>query len=261
MTPYDLNFEDGGPPDAPTLMLAGSLGTNLSMWDPQMVGLRERYRAIRYDQRGHGASPAPPGPYSMADLGGDALALMDRLGLTRLSWAGVSIGGMVGMWLAIHAPERIDRLVLICTSAHLGPAHGWTDRAAAVRTAGTVEPIADTVVGRWLTPAFAAAHPNVRAELRAMLAATPPEGYAACCEAIGAMDQRPDLGAIRTPTLVISGAQDEAAPPEHQRLIAGAVPGARLEVLSPAAHVASVERAADVTGLIADHLTREQAAA
>jgi 3-oxoadipate enol-lactonase len=261
MTDHDLHHEDGGPLHGPALVLAGSLGTDLSMWDPQVGPLRERFRTVRYDQRGHGASPAPPGPYSIADLGGDALALLDRLGLERVSWAGVSIGGMVGLWLAIHAPQRIERLVAICSSAHLGPAQGWTDRAATVRAAGTVEPIADTVVGRWLTPGFAAEHPDVRDRLRAMLAATPAEGYAACCEAIGAMDQRAGLGAIRAPTLVISGADDQAAPPEHQRLLADAIPGARLEVLSPAAHVASVERAADITALIADHLDREQGAA
>jgi 3-oxoadipate enol-lactonase len=261
MTHYDLSYDDGGPPDAPALILAGSLGTDRSMWDPQMAPLRERHRTIRYDQRGHGASPVPDGPYSIADLGGDALALMDRLGLERASWAGVSIGGMVGMWLAIHAPERIDRLTLICSSAHLGPPERWAERAATVRAAGTVEPIADTVVGRWLTPEFAARNPGVRDRLRARLAATPAEGYAACCEAIGSMDQRAGLGAIRAPTLVISGAEDQAAPPEHQRLLADAIPGARLEVLSPAAHVASAERADDVTALIADHLTREQATA
>ena len=257
---YDLNYEDGGPLDAPPLVLAGSLGTTLAMWDPQVRPLSERFRTIRYDQRGHGASPAPPGPYAIADLGADALALLDRLGLERTSWAGISIGGMVGLWLAINAPERIDRLVLICSSAKLGTPEAWAERVAAVQEAGTVDAIADTVVGRWLTPAFAEAHPETHAWLRAMLAATPPEGYAGCCAAIGAMDQRDGLGAIRAPTLVISGAQDQSAPPENQELLAQEIPGARLVTLSPAAHVASVERAADVTGLILDHLDQERPA-
>ncbi|HEY4095100.1 MAG TPA: 3-oxoadipate enol-lactonase [Baekduia sp.] len=260
MTTCALSHEDGGPPGAPPLVLAASLGTTRAMWDPQIAALRERFRTVRYDQRGHGASPAPPGPYAIADLGRDALALLDRLGLERTSWAGVSLGGMVGMWLAIHAPQRIDRLVLLCTSAHLGPQQAWTDRAAAVRAAGTVDAVADAVVARWLTPAFADAHPDVRAWLRTMLAATPPEGYAACCEAIRDMDQRAELGAITAPTLVISGVEDLAAPAAHQQLIAEAIPGARLVALSPAAHLAGVERADDVTALIADHLDREQAA-
>jgi 3-oxoadipate enol-lactonase len=227
------------------------------MWDPQVGRLRQRRRVIRYDQRGHGASPAPPGPYAIADLGADALALLDRLEIERASFAGVSIGGMVGMWLAAHAPDRIDRLVLICTSAHLGPPEAWAQRAATVRAAGTLEVIADTVLGRWLTPAFAAAHPDTAAWLRAMLVATPPEGYAACCAAIEHMDQRGDLAAIRAPTLVVSGADDLATPPEHQRALAAAIAGARLETLSPAAHVASVERADAVTALITEHLDQE----
>ena len=196
----------------------------------------------------------PPGPYEIADLGGDAIALLDRLGIERASYCGLSIGGMVGLWLGIHAPERIDRLVLSCTSAHMPPASAWAERAAAVRAAGTPEVVADTVVGRWLTPGFAAAHPQARARLRAMLCATDAEGYAACCGAIERMDLRPDLERIAAPTLVISGAEDAATPPEHQRLIAQAITGARHEILSPAAHVAAVEQAAAVNDLILEHL-------
>jgi 3-oxoadipate enol-lactonase len=252
-----LHHDDGGPPGAPALLLAGALGTTLAMWDPQIDLLRHDRRVVRYDLRGHGASPAPPGPYEIADLGADALALMDRLGIERASWAGVSIGGMVGMWLAAHAPERIDRLILLCTSAHLGPPEAWAQRAAAVRAAGSTEPIADAVVGRWLTPPFAAAHPDTFAWLRAMLVASPAEGYASCCGALERMDQRADLHAIRAPTLVIAGAQDAAAPPEHQQLLAETIPGARLEVLDPGAHVVSVERSHQVAALIAGHLDQE----
>jgi pimeloyl-ACP methyl ester carboxylesterase len=144
--------------------------------------------------------------------------------------------------------------VLLCTSAHIQPASGWQERAAAVREAGTVEVIADAVVERWLTPAFAAGHPELRAELRAMLVATDPEGYAASCGAIERMDLRAELARIRAPTLVISGADDPATPPEHQALIADSIAGARLETVAPAAHLAAVERPAAVNALIAEHL-------
>ena len=262
MTDPVLHHEDGGPRDAPAVLLAGSLGTTLRMWDPQADVLREDHglRAIAYDQLGHGASPAPPGPYTIERLGRAALALLDHLGLARASFVGVSIGGMAGQWLASHAPDRIDRVVLLCTSAHLPPARFWHDRAKTVRDAGTVDVVADAVVARWLTPAFAAANPATVATLRAMLAAQPAEGYAACCEAIAAMDQRADLAGIRAPTLVIGGAQDAAIPATHQEHLATVIPGARLEILDPGAHVVSVERADVVTDLIADHLDREPTA-
>jgi len=242
-----------GPPGAPLLVLGPSLGSNLSMWDAQAADLADAFRVVRYDHRGHGGSPAPPGPYEIADLGRDVLELMDSLEIERASYCGLSIGGMVGMWLGANAPERIERLVLICTSAHLPPAEGWAERAAKVRAAGTVEVVADAVAARWLTPAYAESHPELVAELRAMLVATDPNGYAAACGAIERMDLRDQLGRITAPTLVISGAGDEATPPEHQELIAASIPGARLETVE-AAHLAAVERPARVNELIADHL-------
>jgi 3-oxoadipate enol-lactonase len=251
--PVRLHHESSGPADAPVLLLGGSLGTTTAMWDTQ-APLADRLRTIRYDHRGHGRSPAPPGPYEIADLGRDVLALMDDLGLERASHGGVSLGGMVGMWLAANAPERVERLILICTSAHMPPASAWADRAATVRRAGGTEPIADAVVDRWLTPGYAAAHPEVREQLRDMLLGAPAEGYAACCDAIERMDLRPLLGRIEAPTLVISGADDEAAPPEHQQRIAQAVPRARHEVVAPAAHIATVERSDEVNTLMLEHL-------
>jgi 3-oxoadipate enol-lactonase len=258
-----LNYEDGGPRDAPALLLAGSLGTTLRMWDPQADALRNDHglRVIAYDQLGHGDSPVPPGPYTIAQLGERALALMDHLRLERASFAGISIGGMVGQWLAAHAPERIDHLILMCTSAHLGAPDPWLDRARTVREAGTVAVIADAVAGRWLTPPWAAAHPEARDALRAMLAAQPPAGYAACCEALAGLDERADAAKIKAPTLVLGGAQDAAIGPEHQERLAASIAGARLVILDPGAHVVSVERADAVTDLIADHLDQGRAAA
>jgi 3-oxoadipate enol-lactonase len=248
-----LHSEITGPADAPVLVLGGSLGTSLEMWDGQLA-LAERFRLLRLDHRGHGRSPVPPGPYEIEDLARDVLALLDALEIERASYCGLSIGGMVGMWLGANAPERIERLVLLCTSAHLPPASGWQERAAAVREAGTVEVIADAVVERWLTPGFAAEHPELRAELRAMLVATDPEGYAASCGAIERMDLRAELARISAPTLVISAADDPATPPEHQALIAESIAGARLATVAPAAHLAAVERPEAVNELIAAHL-------
>ncbi|RKR92462.1 3-oxoadipate enol-lactonase [Micromonospora pisi] len=242
-----------GPDGAPVLVLGSSLGTTGQLWRPQLGALTERFRVIRYDHAGHGGSAPPSAPYTIAGLGADLLALLDDLGLRRVSYAGLSLGGMLGMWLAAYAPERVERLALLCTSALLGPPEGWRERAGTVRRDGTGA-IADAVVGRWFTPAFAATRPEVVSTYRAMLTTTPAEGYAACCEAIGAMDLRPDLSRIVAPTLVVAGADDPATPVPHAEVIAGLIPGARLRLVESAAHLANVEQPETVTRLLLDHL-------
>jgi 3-oxoadipate enol-lactonase len=256
MSTVQLNHAIDGPEDGHPLLLAGSLGATLRMWDPQVPVLAHDHRVVRVDLRGHGGSPAPPGPYSIDDLGQDVLALMDQLGLESISYAWVSIGGMVGQWLAINAPHRVRALILIATSAYLPPAEGWHERAATVRRAGTPAAVADAVVARWFTPAYAERRPEVVAHYREMIGSIAPEGYAGCCEAIAAMDQRDGLPQITAATLVVVGAQDPATPPEHGKAIADAVPQARLDLLDPGAHLLSVERAAEVTRLISEHLER-----
>jgi 3-oxoadipate enol-lactonase len=253
MSAVEVDHEISGPPGAPTLVLSNSLGASMAMWDPQLPALSERFRVVRYDQRGHGASPVPPGPYTIDDVGGDLLALLDRLDIERAHVCGLSLGGMTGMWLAINAPERVDRLALLCTSAKLGPPENWSERAATVRTHGTAA-IADAGLHRWVTDEFIAAHPDRAEWLRRMMLDTPDEGYAACCEVIQHMDLEPRLGEIRAPTLVIAGDQDPATPPEHAERIVAAVDGARLEVVSPGRHLANVERAEEITALLLDHL-------
>ena len=248
-----LHHEIAGPDGAPVLLLGPSLGTTLRMWDGQLP-LAERFRLVRFDHRGQGASPLPPGPYEIADLGRDVLELLDTLGLERVHYAGLSLGGMVGMWLGANAPDRIDHLVLLCTAAFMPPVSMWEQRIAIVSDAGSVEPIADAVLDRWLTPEFRAADPEQAASLRAMIAGSPPEGYAACCGAIARMDLRGELETVQAPTLVVSGAQDVATPVADQELIAGAVAGARHSVVSPAAHLAAVEQPERVNGLIAGFL-------
>ena len=248
-----LHHVDDGPAGAPVLVLGSSLGAVGRMWDPQVPALADRLRVIRYDHRGHGRSPVPAGPYQLADLGGDVLALLDRLKVGRAHIGGLSLGGMVAMWLAAHAPERVDRLVLMSTSAKLGPPEGWAERAAAVRAGGTAA-VADTVVGRWFTPEYAAANPATVTYYRDMIAATPPEGYAACCGVVERMDLVPDLARIRANTLVISGTDDPATPPVHAETIAGGISDARLELLPGHAHLANVSAAAEINALLADFL-------
>jgi 3-oxoadipate enol-lactonase len=248
-----LHYEVVGPEGAPVVLMGESLGTNLRMWDHQLP-LADRLRLVRFDHRGHGASPVPPGPYEIADLARDVIELLDRLRCARVHYCGLSLGGMVGMWLGANAPERIDRLVLMCTAAYMPPASMWEERIAIVSRAGSVEPLADAVLARWLTPGFAAANPELRAWLHAMLAQAPP-GYAACCGAIARMDLRGELGSIQAPTLVISGADDLATPPEKQWQIAEAIAGARHVTVGPAAHLAAVEQPERTNQLILEHLS------
>lgn len=253
MTAVELHAEVTGRADGPALLLAGPIGSTVSIWDSALPALAERYRVIRYDHRGHGGSPVPAGPYTIDDLGVDVLALLDRLGVQRAHYCGVSMGGMVGLWLAAHAPDRVDRLVGCCTSARLGPPQMWAERAAAVRAAGTAAIVA-AVLGRWFTPDFAAARPDVLDRVRAMIESIPPEGYAGCCAAIEQMDLVPVLGRVRAPTLVIAGADDPSTPPEHGAQIAAGVPGARLVVLPAVAHMPIVQQPDAVTDLVLGHL-------
>jgi 3-oxoadipate enol-lactonase len=253
----DVHYELSGPADAPVVALSNSLGTDLSMWEPQAWLLAQRMRVLRYDLRGHSGSPVPDGPYSIADLGGDLIALMDRLEIERASLVGLSIGGMTSIWVAANAPGRVARLVVCCSSAHLDPEGAYRERARAVRADG-LEPLADAVLGRWLTDGFAASHPDVAQRLRDGLLATPVEGYAGCCEAIAGMDLRGSLASVRAPTLVISGADDPATPPEHGRLIADGIAGARLEVVPDAAHLTNLQQPDRVGELIERHLTEQE---
>jgi 3-oxoadipate enol-lactonase len=252
-TTVELHHLFEGSEEAPVLVMANSLGTTLRMWDEGAPALRERFRLLRYDHRGHGGSPVPPGLYTIEDLGRDALALLDGLGIERFSWCGLSIGGMVGMWLASKAPERVEGLVLCCTSALLGPRELWDERIRVARKEG-MDALVDSVVVRWFTPEFFSAHPETVEKAAAMLRGTDPEGYAGCCAAIRDMDLRDRLGQIRAPTLVISAADDPATPPEHGELIRDAIPGAGFEVIPGASHLANIEQPEAVTRAILDHL-------
>jgi 3-oxoadipate enol-lactonase len=251
MSAVEVDSTVTGPEDAPVVVLSNSLGATRAMWDPQVPALAERFRVVTYDTRGHGTSPAPAGPYTLDDLVDDVLALLDRVGAERAHIAGLSLGGMVGMRLAAREPHRVHRLAVLCTSAKTEP-QGFLDRAAAVRADGT-EPIAPAVVSRWLTPPYAAEHPDLVARLEAMIAGCDDEGYAACAEVVAGIDLREDLARITAPTLVIGGGEDQALPPEHQRAIFEGIQGSQLEVLSPGAHLVNLEQPLRVTGLLLGH--------
>lgn len=246
--PVPLNHDVIG--DGPPLLLLNSLGSDMSMWDGLLPSLAARFTVIRCDTRGHGGSPVPPGPYSLAGLGADVLALLDSLEIESAHVAGVSLGGVQAMWLAAFAPERVRRLALVCTAPRFAPPETWVERAALVRASGTAA-VADAVVARWFT---ADAPPYTVAAARAMVAATPAEGYAGCCGVLEHADARPLLGSVTAPTLVLSGAADPASPPERGREIAAAISGARFAVLPDAAHLACLERPDAVTALLVPFL-------
>lgn len=250
---------DDGPADAPVLVLGNSLGTTGEVWQPQLRTLRKHFRVVNYEHRGHGGSPAPAGPYTLADLGGDVLRLLDELGLGAVSYGGISLGGMVGMWLAANAPDRITALAVCCTSARFPDQAFWSGRAARVR-AGGLAPLAEQVVGRWFTPSFAARHPAIPAAFVATLnRSVDPAGYAGCCDAIAGMDLRPALPAVTAPTLVVAGSEDPATPPWHGAVIARAIPDSRLRVISGAAHLANVSQPSEVTVALTGHLLAARA--
>lgn len=241
-----------GREDAPVVVLSNSLGATHAMWDAQAEALAEHFSVVRYDMRGHGASPVPFGPYDIDDLADDVIALLDRLGVEAAHLVGLSLGGMTAMRVAARNPERVDRLVVLSTSARLEPASAWHERAATVRAHGAAA-VAETVVGRWFTAPYLAEHPEVRAAWAASIAATPAEGYASCCEVVAGMDLRADLALITAPTLAIAGANDPATPPEKLRTIAEGVEDGRLLVAPSAAHLANVEQSELVTAAIIDH--------
>ncbi len=245
-----LNYQQTGPEDAPVVLLGSSLGATHEMWAPQLGVLAERFRVVAFDHRGHGGSEVPPGPYTIEDLGGDVIELLDTLGVDQASYVGISLGGAVGLWLAENAPERFHRFALLCPPAY--PAAGaqmWTDRAATVRAEGT-QAITEATLGRWFLPDFTDIEP-----LRQQLLDTPDEGYAACCEALGSMDLRDKLADITAPVLLVTAEQDASIPPETVIPLASAIPGAHLEIIENAAHLVTYSHPEIINPLLLAHLS------
>lgn len=241
-----IHYSLTGPEGAPAVAFSNSLGTNFSMWDPQVPALeQQQFRILRYDQRGHGQSSAPAGPYTIEMLGRDFLRLLDALSLDRVNFCGLSMGGMTGLWLGLHAPQRFHRLALSNTGAKIGTPETWNPRIETVRKSG-MKAIAQAVVERWYTSEFRAASPEAIAATLHMLETTPAAGYIGCCEAIRDSDQSAEISAIRLPVLVIAGAKDPATPPASGRFIAAEIPGAEYVEL-PAAHLSNIEAATQFT--------------
>ncbi|MGD9944643.1 MAG: 3-oxoadipate enol-lactonase [Burkholderiaceae bacterium] len=236
-----------GDPARPVLTLLNSLGTDHTLWEPVMPALLRRFRILRMDKPGHGASEARAGDYTIDQLGQDVLAVLDAAGVERTHLCGVSIGGMLSMWLAANAPQRVDRAVLSNTSAKV-LSEGFADRIAAVRKSGMAG-IADTVLGRFFTPRFVARADERYHSIRTTLLQVDPDGYAGCCAALRDMDLRPALGAIRAPVLVITGSGDQSTPPAMGEAIVAAIPGAR-HVELPLAHIPHVEVPARFVDLV-----------
>jgi 3-oxoadipate enol-lactonase len=251
-----LNVEVAGPDDAPALMLCNSLGTDLRMWDPQVGPFGEHFRVVRYDRRGHGKSGAPKGPYTMDMLGRDALAIMDGLGLAKVSWCGLSMGGMVGQWVGANAPDRIERLVLANTNCYYPIKDPWNDRIKLVSEKG-LGAIVGMNMERWFTKDFREREPAKIVRMTEMFLKTPLDGYLGCCAAIRDMDHRELLAKIKAPTLVIAGRDDVATPMENAIYIQARIPGAALTVLE-AAHISNVEQVAAFTGEVLGFLAQHR---
>ncbi len=237
-----------GAQDRPTLMLSNSLGTTMEMWAPQMSAFAASFRVLRYDSRGHGASGAPVGAYSMDRLGRDAVEVLDALGIDNVHFCGLSMGGMVGQWLGYRATDRVNRLILCNTSASMGPPSGWQSRIGLVLEQG-MDAVADAVIDRWFTPSFREREPDTVDAVCEMLRRTDPHGYAGCCAAIRDMDLRPVLPLADRAALVIAGLRDPATPPEHADIIVRLLSDATLVTLD-AAHLSNIECATAFTDAV-----------
>jgi 3-oxoadipate enol-lactonase len=240
-----IHVEVDGPENKPVLMLSNSLGTTLHMWDGQVPALTQHFRLVRYDRRGHGKSGAPKGPYNMEMLGRDVLAVLDALKIEKISWCGLSMGGMVGMWLGANAPERINRLILSNTSAYFADKEIWNGRIKTIREKG-LSAIAEGTMERWFTKDFREREPKKIAWITEMFLSTNADGYIACGEAVRDMDHREIIKSITAPTLIIAGRHDPATTVEAAEFIRSRIPRASLTVLD-AAHLANVEQQHDYT--------------
>jgi 3-oxoadipate enol-lactonase len=241
-----------GPEGAPSVVLIHAIGTSMQMWASQVPALSRDHRVISLDLRGHAGSPVPSGPYAMGELAGDVIALLDRLDIERASVCGLSLGGMVGLTMAAVAPDRLDRLIAACVVAVPAAPDAWRDRAQSVMAGGSAA-VSDLVVERW---GYRNRAPEIAQLVRDMLAATPPDGYAGCCEAIAGMDLRPALPLVSAPTLLLAGSDDPAAPASVAAEMAAAMPDARVDVIEGAAHLLNVEAPTATTEAILEHLRR-----
>jgi len=253
----DFRVAIDGPDGAPVLVLSNSLGTTLEMWDAQAAHFSATHRVLRYDTRGHGGSVVSPGPYTFGQLGGDVIALLDALHIERASFCGISMGGFTGLWLGLHAPERLNHLVVANSAAKIGTQEGWTARAAMVREKGAaaMAELAASSPSRWFTEPFAAAQPAVVQRAQGWIAGIAPEGYAACCEALAQADLRSAIGGITVPTLLVAGGSDPVTTVADAQAMQAAISGAQLAEV-PASHLSNLEAPAPFDAALAAFLAR-----
>jgi 3-oxoadipate enol-lactonase len=251
-----IRYQFDGPENGPLLVLSNSLGTSFHMWDRVMPALTKHYRVLRYDTRGQGASSVPPGPYTIKLLASDLLSLLDVLSIEHCFFCGLSLGGMTGIWLGIHAQARMQKLILANTAARISAGSGWNERMERVQKAG-VDSIADNILDRWFTPAFRQEWPGQVETMRTMLASSPAQGYVGCCAAIRDEDLTPDLHLIRSPTLVIAAEFDLATPPTESRILQQGIAGAGYVELSTA-HLSAIERPDEFSNVVLSFLQSQE---
>jgi 3-oxoadipate enol-lactonase len=248
-----LSWEIQGRPDAPVIVLGHSLGTDRSIWKAQAAAFEKSFRVLRLDLRGHGVSPAPPGPYALEGLASDVLRVADSAGVDRFVYCGVSLGGLLGLFLALRHPARVEALVAANTAARIGSETGWNDRIAAVRASG-LGSMQDGVLERWLAPAFRTRDPLTVERLRRAFVATSPDGYAGCCGALATADLREEISAIRVPTLVVAGELDVATTVADAEFVRESIPKSRLAVLKGAAHLSNIDQSEAFNAIVGEFL-------
>jgi 3-oxoadipate enol-lactonase len=248
----EIHYELTGPDRAAVLVFSNSLGTNFSMWDPQIDAFAKTFRVLRYDTRGHGESSAPSGPYSIELLADDVVTMLDRLEIAQASFCGLSVGGMIGMSLATRVSRRLHKLVLCNTAPKIGSTEAWNTRIDTVRREG-MKGVVEAILERWYTPRFRSHSPALMEWMRQMLLRTSPEGYCACCAAIRDADLRPHITGIRVPTLIVSGTHDPVTTVADARSMAEQIPQAQQLELA-AAHLSNVEAADAFTMRVAHFL-------
>lgn len=238
----EMHYEIDGPEGAPVLVLSNSLGTDLHMWDSQIASFSKSFRVLRYDTRGHGKSLVTQGPYTIEQLGQDVLALLDTLNIERAHFCGLSMGGLIGQWLGIHASDRLHKLVLCNTAAKIGGPEMWGPRIEAVEKGGeqAMQALGAGAVGRWFTPEFARDHADKVRAVTDVLAATAPVGYAACCTAVRDADYSKEVGSIAVDTLIICGSHDSVTTVKDAHYLQDHIQGPELSEYY-AAHLSAVE--------------------
>ena len=252
-----VNYTLDGPASAPVATLSHSLATDLSMWDPQMKALTAKYRVLRYDTRGHGGTDAPAGAYTLGQLAEDAKALLQTLGITKTHWIGLSMGGMIGQTLALGSPGLFLSLALCDTSSRV-PAEArpvWQERIKTAETQG-MEPIVEPTIGRWFTTPFREQRRDVIDPVRTRIRTTNPQGYAGCCAAISQLDLTDRISAIKLPTVIVVGEEDQGTPVAASRAIQAQIAGSQLEIIKSAAHLSNLEQPEEFTRIITSFLAR-----